>query len=83
MPNTGALARYPHLSLRERASAGRAALELMRVLSDAREAAWGVVQAHVSELVFDFDGYAGKHFARLQAAIDGPGFGHWLADVAA
>lgn len=61
----------------------RAALELMRVLSDAREAAWGVVQAHVSELVFDFDGYAGKHFARLQAAIDGPGFGHWLADVAA
>jgi thiamine kinase-like enzyme len=61
----------------------RAALELMRVLSDAREAAWGVMQAHVSELVFDFDGYAGKHFARLQAAIDGPGFGHWLADVAA
>jgi thiamine kinase-like enzyme len=61
----------------------RAALELMRVLSDAREAAWGVVQAHVSELVFDFDGYAGEHFARLQAAIDGPEFGHWLADVAA
>ena len=27
----GALARYPHLSLRERASAGRAALELMRL----------------------------------------------------
>ena len=30
----------------------------MRVLSDAREAAWGVVQATVSELDFDFDGYA-------------------------
>jgi thiamine kinase-like enzyme len=61
----------------------RAALELMRVLSDAREAAWGVVQAHVSELDFDFDGYAGEHFARLQAAIDGRGFGRWLAEVAA
>ncbi len=36
----------------------RAALRLMRVLSDAREAAWGVVQATVSELDFDFEGYA-------------------------
>ena len=36
----------------------RAALKLMRVLSDAREAAWGVVQGAVSELDFDFDGYA-------------------------
>ena len=61
----------------------RAALELMRVLSDAREAAWGVVQAHVSELVFDFDGYAREHFARLQAAIDSRGFGRWLSEVAA
>ena len=40
----------------------RAALKLMRVLSDAREAAWGVVQAHVSELDFDFDGYARRAF---------------------
>ena len=38
----------------------------MRVLSDAREAAWGVVQASVSELDFDFDGYAGEHFERLR-----------------
>ena len=33
----------------------RAALKLMRVLSDAREAAWGVVQGAVSELDFDFE----------------------------
>jgi len=57
----------------------RAALRLMRVLSDAREAAWGVVQAHVSELAFDFEGYAREHFARLRAAVDGPRFGEWLA----
>lgn len=57
----------------------RAALRLMRVLSDAREAAWGVVQASVSELSFDFDGYASEHFARLRTAIAEPRFGEWLA----
>ena len=40
----------------------RAALKLMRVLSDAREGAWGVVQAHVSELDFDFQRYGTDHF---------------------
>lgn len=48
----------------------RAALKLMRVLSDAREGAWGVVQAHVSELDFDFRGYAAEHFERLRAAVE-------------
>jgi thiamine kinase-like enzyme len=63
----------------ERASAGqRAALKLMRLLSDVREAAWGVLQAEISELDFDFDGYASKHFARLHAALEGPGFEDWL-----
>ena len=49
----------------------RAALKLMRVLSDAREAAWGVVQAQVSELDFDFERYAREHFERLHAAVAG------------
>jgi thiamine kinase-like enzyme len=57
----------------------RAALKLMRVLSDAREAAWGVLQAEVSELDFDFDGYASAHFARLHAALETPRFEEWLA----
>ncbi len=52
----------------------RALLRVMRVLSDAREAAWGVVQAHVSELDFDFAGYAAEHFERLFAAAREPGF---------
>ena len=34
------------------------ALELMRFMSDFREAMWGVVQSAVSELDFDFDAYA-------------------------
>jgi thiamine kinase-like enzyme len=59
-----------------------AVLRLMRVLSDAREAAWGVLQAEVSELEFDFHGYASKHFQRLRAAIEQPGFEEWLAAAA-
>ncbi len=57
----------------------RAALKLMRVISDAREAAWGVVQAEVSELDFDFERYAREHFERLCAAVEQPGFEEWLA----
>ena len=43
-----------------------AALELMRFMSDFREAMWGVVQATVSELDFDFSAYARDHFERLE-----------------
>jgi thiamine kinase-like enzyme len=57
----------------------RARLALMRVLSDAREAAWGVAQGVISELDFDFDGYAARHFERLLDAVAGPRFGDWLA----
>jgi thiamine kinase-like enzyme len=42
------------------------ALELMRFMSDFREAMWGVVQTAVSELDFDFHGYATEHFERLE-----------------
>ncbi len=59
----------------------RAALKLMRVLSDAREGAWGAVQSHISQLDFDFDSYAAKHFHRLQQAVADPDFEEWLACV--
>lgn len=62
--------------------AQRAALALMRLLSDAREGAWGVVQAEVSELDFDFDRYARVHFERLDAAIEQPQLAQWLAAAA-
>ncbi len=62
--------------------ARRAALKLMRVLSDAREAAWGVVQGAISELDYDFAGYAREHFERLREVAGRPEFGDWLASAA-
>jgi thiamine kinase-like enzyme len=43
-------------------------LRAMRFMSDFREAMWGVVQQGISELDFDFEDYADRHFARLQLA---------------
>jgi thiamine kinase-like enzyme len=63
--------------------AERAALALMRILSDAREAAWGVVQAEISELDFDFARYARVHFERLNTAAELPQVSEWLAAAAA
>ena len=57
-------------------------LALMRIMSDAREAAWGVVQSAISDLRFDFDGYSRRHFARLEQAAADPRFDSWLADAA-
>lgn len=50
------------------------ALELMRYMSDFREAMWGVVQSAVSSLDFDFDGYAAEHFERLERTAADPVF---------
>jgi thiamine kinase-like enzyme len=50
------------------------ALELMRFMSDFREAMWGVVQTAVSELDFDFAAYASEHFERLRATGESPAF---------
>ena len=35
-------------------------------MSDVREAMWGVVQGAISDLDFDFAGYASEHFERLR-----------------
>ena len=50
------------------------AFRLMRFMSDFREAMWGVVQQAVSELEFDFSGYAEKHFERLVRTAEEPAF---------
>jgi len=60
-----------------------AALRLMRVMSDFREAMWGAVQDVVSELEFDYAGYRDEHFERLLAAVRAPEFERSLADAAA
>jgi thiamine kinase-like enzyme len=59
-----------------------ASLALMRIMSAIREAAWGVVQAAISELDFDFDGYAAAHFSRMNELAASPRFEEWL-DAAA
>jgi thiamine kinase-like enzyme len=59
-----------------------ARLALMKVMSDLREAMWGVVQQGVSTLDFDYVGYANRHFDRLLANADTPGFGALLDDAA-
>ncbi len=41
------------------------ALTLMRFMSDFREAMWGVAQQAISDLDFDFAGYADEHSERL------------------
>jgi hypothetical protein len=46
----------------------------MRVLSDFREAMWGVLQQGVSTLDFDFRDYAAAHFDRLLQAAGRPSF---------
>ena len=50
-----------------------AALRLMRVMSDFREGMWGVVQAAVSELDFDFAGYAASASAASPPRSRTPG----------
>jgi thiamine kinase-like enzyme len=59
-----------------------AALALMRVISDFREAMWGAVQQVRSDLDFDYAGYADEHFARLDRAAADPRIEEWLAVAA-
>jgi thiamine kinase-like enzyme len=60
-----------------------ARVRLMRLMSDFREAMWGVVQDAISELDFDFSAYAGKHFDRLLNGASDPRFNDWLNQASA
>jgi len=55
----------------------------MRLMSDFREAMWGVVQTAISDLEFDFAGYAAEHFTRLRAAAADPRYPEWVSDARA
>jgi thiamine kinase-like enzyme len=59
-----------------------ARLTLMRVVSDFREAMWGVLQQGISTLDVDFVAYAGEHFDRLLANASGPAFERSLHEAA-
>jgi thiamine kinase-like enzyme len=58
-----------------------ARLKVMRVLSDFREAMWGMVQVGISQLDFDFRGYADKHFERLSHNIKDPHWEQWIKEI--
>jgi thiamine kinase-like enzyme len=59
-----------------------ARLKLMRVVSDFREAMWGVLQQGISTLDVDFVAYAGEHFDRLLANAATPHFERSLREAA-
>ena len=59
-----------------------ARLTLMRVVSDFREAMWGVLQQGISTLDVDFVAYAGEHFDRLLANASTPAFERALREAA-
>jgi thiamine kinase-like enzyme len=59
----------------------RARLALMRIMSDFREAMWGVLQQALSTIDFDYADYAEKHFRRLEANATDGRFERWIADA--
>ena len=59
-----------------------ARLELMRIVSDFREAMWGVLQQGISTLDVDFVAYADEHFDRLLRNAAAPEFERYLDEAA-
>ncbi len=59
-----------------------ARLTLMRVVSDFREAMWGVLQQAISTLDVDFVAYANEHFLRLLSNSQGAAFERSMREVA-
>ena len=59
-----------------------ARLALMRIVSDFREAMWGVLQQGISTLDVDFVAYADEHFERLMHNATGLGFEVQLYEAA-
>jgi thiamine kinase-like enzyme len=56
----------------------RAHQKLMKIMSDLREAMWGMVQVGVSKLDFDYVGYAEKYFDRFESNTRGSDYTDWL-----
>ncbi len=58
-----------------------ARLKIMKILSDLREATWGLVQIGISKLDFDFRDYSDKFFARVMENIHNPYWNEYLKEV--
>lgn len=62
-------------------TADLARLNLMKIVSDFREAMWGVLQSAISGLDFDFREYASTYFGRVELRLQDPALPAWLAQV--
>ncbi len=58
-----------------------ARLRLMKIVSDAREGMWGVVQQGISTIDFDYRGYAAEKFDRLLTNASASGYARLLRDA--
>jgi thiamine kinase-like enzyme len=56
-------------------------LKIMKVMSDLREAMWALVQIGISELDFDYRGYANRFFARVFENINDPRWDQWIKEM--
>ena len=56
-------------------------LKIMKVMSDFREAMWALVQIGISQLDFDYRGYAKKFFARVFENIKDPRWDQWIKEM--
>lgn len=56
-------------------------LKLMQVMSDFREAMWGVLEQGISELDFDYRGYANQFFDKLTARLNDPRYPALLKEI--
>ena len=55
-----------------------ARLKLMEIVAELREAMWCMAAVNISEIEFDFTGYARIHFDRSRRALDDPRLAEWL-----
>ncbi len=55
--------------------------QIMKMMSDLREASWGLVQVGISQLDFDFRAYADKFFSRVMDHIHHPHWNDYLKEV--
>jgi thiamine kinase-like enzyme len=66
---------------KEPSPAQLAHLMIMKIMSDLREATWGLVQIGISTLDFDFREYADKFFTRVLENIHHPKWNEYLKEV--
>ena len=58
-----------------------ARLKLMKIVSDAREGIWGMVQWGLSTLDFDYADYGTRHLARFMENCAAPSVAGWLENL--